>query len=102
MCDVRRRISARERRRRAMSSPARVAPQQELEQGVQSMNKRSPLIAGSFAVLTALLSSPPDAQATFKRQHASSCVEDSLQPLAVFQDQFLVNTSETSFDVFFC
>src|SRR5262245_30032814 len=74
----------------------------DLEEGVQSMNKRSPLIAGTFAVLTTLLSSPPDAEANFKRQHASSCMEDSLQPLALFQDQFLVNTSESFFDFFFC
>jgi hypothetical protein len=66
------------------------------------MNKRSPLIAGTFAVLTTLLSSPPDAEANFKRQHASSCTEDSLQPLALFQDQFLINTSDSFFDFFFC
>jgi hypothetical protein len=66
------------------------------------MNKRSSLIAGTFAVVTALLASPPDARANFKRQHASSCIEDSVPPLALFQDQFLVNTSETLFDIFFC
>jgi len=66
------------------------------------MDKRSPLIAGSFAVLTTLIASPPPAQANFKRQHASTCVENSLQPLALFQDQFLLNTSETFFDFFLC
>jgi hypothetical protein len=66
------------------------------------MNHRSPLIAGSFALFTMLVASPPPAQAFFKRQHASTCIENSLQPLASFQDQFLVNTSETLFDFFLC
>src|SRR5262245_1574392 len=66
------------------------------------MNNRSPLIAGSFALLTVLVATPPSAEATFKRQHASSCVEDSLQPLGLFQDQFLLNTSATFFDFFLC
>jgi len=66
------------------------------------MNHRSPLIAGTFAVLTVIFASPPPAEATFKRQHASSCVEDSLLPLALFQDQFLLNTSDTFFDFFLC
>ena len=66
------------------------------------MNNRSPMIAGGFAALTVLLASPPKAEANFKRQHASSCIEDSLVPLALFQDQFLVNSSDTYFDFFFC
>jgi hypothetical protein len=66
------------------------------------MNKRLPLIAGSFAVLTVLFASSPDAEANFKRQHASSCFEDSLQPLSIFQDQFLINTSESFLDFFVC
>jgi hypothetical protein len=66
------------------------------------MKMRSPLIAGSFAILTALVASPPNAEANFKRQHASACTEDSLQPFALFQDQFLVNTSETFNDFFRC
>ena len=66
------------------------------------MNNRSPMIAGGFAALTMLLASPPEAEANFKRQHASSCIEDSLVPLALFQDQFLINTSDTYFDFFFC
>src|SRR5436190_17097061 len=77
-------------------------PDKELEQGVPSMNNRSPMIAGGFAALTMLLASPPEAEANFKRQHASSCIEDSLVPLALFQDQFLINTSDTYFDFFFC
>jgi hypothetical protein len=66
------------------------------------MKNYSPLIAGSFAALTVLVASPPQASANFKRLHSSSCMEDSLQPQALFQDQFLLNVSANLFDVFFC
>jgi hypothetical protein len=66
------------------------------------MNQRSPLVAGTFAILTVLVASPPPAEANFKRQHASSCIEDGLPPIAAFQDQFLVNTSVAFFDVVVC
>jgi hypothetical protein len=66
------------------------------------MNHRSPMIAGSFAVLTVLFASPPDAEANFKRQSASACMESSLQPLALFIDPFVLNTSGTFPDIFVC
>jgi hypothetical protein len=60
------------------------------------------MIAGSFTVLTMLFASPPAAEANFKRQHASSCIEDGLPKVTAFQDQFLVNTSTNFFDVVVC
>src|SRR5258708_28707782 len=74
---------------------------QELEQGVQSMNNRSPMIAGGFAALNLLVATPPEAEANFKRQHASSCIEDSFVSLAYFLYQFLSHTSSTFFAFFY-
>src|SRR5262249_21210185 len=59
-----------------------------------------PLVV-TFTV-TLVLASPPSASANFKRQHASSCMEDGLERMAVFQDQFLVNASAWALDQFVC
>ena len=66
------------------------------------MNAQSSMIAAGFAFLTVVVASPPPASANFKRQHASSCMEDSVTPQAVFQEQFLVNNSSQLADNFVC
>jgi hypothetical protein len=66
------------------------------------MYPRSPSIVAGSLFVTVVLASPPKASANFKRQHASSCIEDGLQRTAMFQEQFLVNTSTTVADQFVC